>query len=194
MCSSFAWRIIPLQTKFFSTMKKSILSTCVVLVILLLTGCKKGDTGPAGPAGPAGPTGSQGAAGNANVIQYNFPGYNFTSAGFSSVNLQVTTTIDTMNRSAWLVYIVRASGNTYPVPGWGLSGDSEYRLLIYHSGGKANLTITKHSGPGEEYGSIRVIRLYSNSSIPGGRAAQLPNIDFNDYYAVCRYYNLLSGL
>ena len=149
-----------------------------------------GATGPAGPTGPTGatgPTGSQGAPGNANVIQYNFPGYNFTSGGFSSVNLQVTTTVDTMNLSAWLVYLVRASGNTYPVPGRGLSGDSEYRLLIYHSGGKANLTITKQSGPGEDYASIRVIRLYANTSVPGGRIAT-PDIDLRDYQAVCRYY------
>jgi hypothetical protein len=80
--------------------------------------CKKGDDGPAGPAGPPGPAGpigpigAQGAPGNANVIQYNFNGYNFTSAGFSSINLQVNTNLDTMNRSAWNVYLARASGKS----------------------------------------------------------------------------------
>jgi hypothetical protein len=173
-------------------MKLRLIYALIALTTLLMTACKKGDTGPAGPAGPAGaagPVGPQGPVGNANAIQYNFPGYNFTSAGFSSVNLQITTTLDSMNRSAYLVYIVRASGNTYPVPGHGLSGDSEYRLLIYHSGGKANLTITKNSGPGEDYGSIRVIRIYSNAILTGGRSAN-PEVDTNDYAAVCRYYGL----
>lgn len=176
-------------------MKLRFIYVLIALTTLVMTACKKGDTGPAGatgpagPAGPTGPAGAQGAPGNANVIQYTYPGYNFISAGFSSVNLQNTTTADTMNRSAYLVYLVRASGNTYPIPGWGLSGDSEYRLLIYHSGGKANLTITKHSGPGEDYASIRVIRIYSSSTGTAGRAAN-PEVDVNDYAAVCRYYGL----
>lgn len=171
-------------------MKNILLLACL---FLLMASCKKGDEGPegpegpAGPAGPIGPIGIQGAPGNANVIQYNYPGYNFTSAGFSSVNLQVTTTADSMNRSAWNIYLVRASGNTYPIPGWGLSGDSQYRVLIYHSGGKANFTITKHSGPGEDYANIRIIRIYANSSIPGGRTAY-PDLDFRNYEAVCKYF------
>jgi hypothetical protein len=158
-------------------MKKKLLPVFLAFFsILVAVSCSKdgdqgpeGPEGPAGPAGPAGPQGPKGANGNANAIQYNYPGYNFTSAGFSSINLQVTTTLDTMNRSAWMVYLVRSSGNTYPIPGWGLSGDSEYRVLWYHSGGKANCTITKHSGPGEEYGSIRIVRIYGSSSVPGGR-------------------------
>jgi hypothetical protein len=173
-------------------MKQRFINALIVLTILLVAACKKGDTGLTGPAGPAGATGAagpQGPAGNANVVQYNYAGYNFTSAGFSSVNLQITSTADTMNQSAYLIYLVRASGNVYPIPGWGLSGDSEYRVLIYYSGGKVNLTITKDSGPGEEYASIRVIRIYSNTTRTGGRAAN-PDVDVNDYAAVCRYYGL----
>jgi hypothetical protein len=192
MPEMFWFTFMSTQTRNILLMKQRLIYTLIALTTLLMTACKKGDDGPAGPAGPdgpAGPAGPQGAAGNANVVQYNFPGYNFISAGFSSVNLQITTTLDTMNRSAYLIYLVRASGNTYPLPGWGLSGDSEYRVLIYHSGGKANLTITKHSGPGEEYGSIRVIRIYSNATATGGRSAN-PEVDTNDYAAVCRYYGL----
>jgi hypothetical protein len=176
-------------------MKYRFIYMLIALATLLITACKKGDTGPTGPAGATGaigatgPAGPQGPAGNANVVQYNFPGFNFISAGFSSNNLQITSTADTMNRSAYLVYLVRASGNTYPIPGWGLSGDSEYRVLIYYSGGKVNLTITKHSGPGEDYASIRVIRIYSNATMNGGRAVE-PDVDVRDYAAVCRYYGL----
>jgi hypothetical protein len=173
-------------------MKQLLFFPVIALTTVFMVACKKGDIGPTGPTGatgPAGPAGSQGPAGNANVIQYNFPGYNFTSAGFSSVNLQITTTADTMNRSAYLVYLVRASGNTYPLPGWGLSGDSQYRVLIYYSGGKANITITKHSGPGEDYASIRIVRVYSNTTTTGGRIVN-PAVDVTDYAAVCRYYGL----
>jgi hypothetical protein len=165
------------------------LAAILILSSAIVISCKKGDTGPAGPAGPAGPQGPIGAAGNANVIQYAYAAHNFATS--ASINLQVTTTLDTMNRSAWLVYLVRASGNTYPIPGFGISGTSDYRLLIYHSGGKANLTITRVSGPGEEYASIRVIRMYANTLLPGGRLMGLPaGLDTRDYYAMCNYYNL----
>src|SRR6266536_4301027 len=58
-----------MKTKPFLTVFTSLL-----VVTLIFTQCKKGDTGPAGPAGPAGPGGAAGAAGpagpagTANVI------------------------------------------------------------------------------------------------------------------------------
>lgn len=156
-------------------MKQQWICAVVAAMTFLAVACKKGDVGPAGPAG------------NANVVQYSFPGNNFTS--ISSINLGITTTADTMNRSAYLIYLVRASGNTYQVPGRGLSGDSEYRMLLYYSGGKANITITRQSGPGEDYASIRVIRIYSNAVLPGGRFAN-PVVDWSNYDAVCAYYGL----
>lgn len=168
-------------------MKKILHVTSIVLMTLLvITSCKKGDQGPAGPEGPAGP---QGVAGNANVTQYTYGAHNFATTATAS--LQVTTTADTMNRSAWFVYLVRASGNVYPIPGFGLNGISDYRVYWNHSSGKVNFNINKVSGAGEEYANIRIIRIYANTVTAGGRiAAQLPDIDFKDYYAVCRYYNL----
>lgn len=179
-------------------MKKIHHVPCVVLMIVLaIISCKKGDQGPAGPAGNTGPAGAigaqgpQGVAGNANVTQYTFAGQNFATA--AATNLQVTTTADTMNRSAWFVYLVRASGNVYPIPGFGVNGSSDYRLYwsFYIFTSKVNFSVTKVSGPGEEYSSIRIIRIYANTVTTGGRmATQLPDIDFKDYYAVCKYYNL----
>lgn len=52
-------------------MKRTFLISAMVMAILLVFSCKKGDTGPAGPQGPTGPTGPQGPAGptgTANVI------------------------------------------------------------------------------------------------------------------------------
>lgn len=171
--------------------------TVVLMIVLVIISCKKGDQGPAGPAGttgaagPAGATGAQGpqgVAGNANVTQYNFAGQNFAINGIAI--LQVNTSADTMNRSAWFVYLVRPSGNVYPIPGFGVNGSSDYRLYWSFVSGKVNFSIGKTSGPGEEY-SIRIIRIYANTVTTGGRmTTQLPDIDFKDYYAVCKYYNL----
>ncbi|QEH41214.1 collagen-like protein [Chitinophaga sp. XS-30] len=176
----------------------NMLIAIVAVLSLPIHGCKKGDPGPQGlqgeqgdpgPQGAQGAQGPQGIAGNANVTQYTYGAHNFATT--ASATLQVTTTADTMNRSAWHVYLVRASGNVYPIPGFGLNGSSDYRLYWSHSGGKVNFSINKVSGPGEEYASMRIIRIYANQTAAGGRASNpLPDIDFNDYYAVCRYYGL----
>lgn len=161
----------------------------VSAVLMMAVCCKKGDTGPAGPEGPQGPQGPQGIVGNANVTQYTFGTQNF--AINPSASLQVTTTADTMNRSAWFVYLVRASGNVYPIPGFGVNGTSDYRVYWSHASGKANFAVSKFSGAGEEYSNIRIIRIYANTTTAGGRGTnQLPPIDFRDYEAVRRYYNL----
>ena len=166
-----------------------------IVLFLVAASCKKGDTGPEGPAGPQGPQGQQGVqgpqgiAGNANVTQYTYGAHNFVT--LSSATLQVTTTADTMNRSSWHVYLVRASGNVYPIPGFGLNGSSDYRLYWAHAGSKVSFVINRVSGPGEEYAAMRIIRIYASQTKPGGRAENpLPDIDFSDYYAVCRYYRL----
>jgi hypothetical protein len=46
------------------TMTKMLAVAFMVMVIIQITGCKKGDTGPAGPTGATGATGAQGTQGN----------------------------------------------------------------------------------------------------------------------------------
>src|SRR5688500_18522102 len=119
-------------------------ATVAIILFAAIMSCKKGDTGPEGPAGPAGPAGPQGPigiAGNANATQYTFGLHNFATT--PTIIRQVTTTADTMNRSAWFVYLVRSSGSVYPIPGFGLNGSSEYRVYWSYGGGKANFTIAK---------------------------------------------------
>lgn len=176
------------------------------LLLLVFIACKKGDPGPAGlqgPAGPAGangtngakgangatgPQGPQGIAGNANVKQYTYGAQNLT-AGF--VNLQVTTTLDTMNRSQWFVYLYyQPLDRWYFLPGSGVGGATQYRVSMGYSANKVNIYIDR-TGPGENYAQAKVIRIYANSVAPGGRIANvLPSIDFNDYEAVRKYYQL----
>ncbi len=190
----FRETVIWLNTNNLKTniMKQSKMLVAVIVLILAIISCKKGDTGPEGPQGPQGQQGvqgPQGIAGNANVTQYTYGAHNFSTTSIAS--LLVTTTADTMNRSSWHVYLVRAGGNVYPIPGFGLNGTSDYRLYWMHSGTKAQFVITRFSGTGEEYASIRIIRIYATQTRPGGRAENpLPDIDFKDYYAVCRYYGL----
>ena len=171
-------------------MKKTLLLACIALIsTLIFISCSKdGDQGPAGPEGPAGPQGPQGIQGNANVTQYTFGAHNFATNGTAS--LQVTTTADTMNRSALFVYLVRASGNVYPIPGFGLNGSSDYRVYWNHTGDKVNVTVNKVAGTGEEYSNIRIIRVYANTATVGMRMNQVPDIDYTDYYSVCKYFKL----
>lgn len=171
---------------------KLIFSGVILIVALLaITSCKKGDTGPQGadgPAGPAGPMGPQGIAGNANAMQYTFGAFNYYGA--LSNQLKVPTTADTANRSAWFIYMVRAGGNVYSIPGWGVNGSTEYRTFWETGATAVDFTINTKQGPGEEYTSTRIIRIYATGTVNAGRNSSLPDIDFNDYAAVCRYYGL----
>lgn len=169
-------------------------------MLFLATGsCKKGDAGPAGPQGPQGP---QGIAGNANVTQYTFGSQNLV-ANFAQ--LQITTTKDTMDKSAWFVYLYHQSlDRWYIVPGGGAGGATQYRVSIGFVSNKVNVFIDKN-GPGEVYAQAKVVRILTSSQQAGGRAmagsttwpagpagqaAPLPAIDFTDYEAVRRYYQL----
>jgi hypothetical protein len=166
-------------------MKKYLFVSMILLVSI--AACKKGDTGPTGPQGQqgaTGPQGPQGVAGNANVMQYTYGTQNFSTS--ASVQLQVTTTLDTMNRSQWFVYLYYQTGDRWLfVPGIGYSGDAQYRVSIGHVGGKANIRIDR-GGVGEIYQKARVIRIYASGETTGGRMA----VDFTNYEAVRKYYNL----
>src|SRR5687767_7203820 len=117
----------------------------------------QGGTGPQGPAGTTGATGATGAtgpqgpigiAGNANVTQYTYGSQDFTT-GFKT--LQVTTTQDTMDQSAWLVYLWYAPlSRWYFIPGLGFGGSTEYRVSMGYAAGKVNIFIDV-VGPGEVY-------------------------------------------
>jgi hypothetical protein len=164
------------------------------IAMLFFAGCKKGDTGPAGPAGPggpagpAGPQGPVGVAGNANVMQYTYGAQNLSSASFST--LQVTTTLDTMNRSAWFVYLYyQLNERWYFVPGFGIGGSTQYRVSMGYGSNKVSLYIDK-VGAGENFTLAKVIRIYSNGTVAGGIRAKLPGIDFTDYEVVKTYYKL----
>ncbi|MFT3827139.1 MAG: hypothetical protein QM731_24650 [Chitinophagaceae bacterium] len=161
-------------------MKNHLTSYCLaILVAVAVFSCKKGD---------------KGDTGNANVTQYSFGAQNLASTSF--VTLSVTTTQDTMNNSAWFVYLYyQTNDRWYFIPGYGIGGSTQYRLSMGYSSSKVNLYIDK-IGAGESYAAAKVVRVYMTNTMPGGRVADpvnregLPNIDFTDYNAVKKYYHL----
>jgi hypothetical protein len=163
-----------------------------LFIITLMTACE-GDEGAVGPAGLAGAQGAQGVqgpigqAGNANVRLYTFGPQNFPTVGYS--DLQISTTLDTMNMSAWNTYLYyEPIDRWYFLPAHGVGGQTQYRISMSHLDNKVSVYIDK-VGPGEVYSKASVIRVYANTTLPGGRT-QAPDIDFSDYDAVCRYYGL----
>ena len=177
-------------------MKRVLYGIFSLIILLVLTNCE-GDEGQPGPAGPQGPQGLQGIEGpqgpigvdgNANVRQYTFGAFDFSTGGFAQ--LTVSTTLDTMNRSAWHTYLLYAPINRwYLVPGLGPGGTTNYRISMGHFGGKVNIYIDK-AGTGESFSEIRVVRVYANSVMPGGREEQFPDINFENYEEVRQYYGL----
>jgi hypothetical protein len=175
-----------------------------LFTVLTLSCAKDGATGPQGPAGA---DGANGTNGNANVKVYTFASHDFSVT--SSKSLSVTTTADTASNSAWLIYLVRASGNVYPIPGFGVNGTSDYRAFWIYGSPSVNFTISKVSGAGDLYSNIRIIRIFASglkkdthgnstersksweSLSEMEKAKSLyPNVDFLDYNAVVKAFNL----
>ena len=157
-----------------------------------------GSTGAAGATGATGLQGPAGQNGNANVRQYLFSNGNnpIDLVTQASVGLGITTTQDTVLGSAWLAYFIDtasvitavpgmvygydATGNVASVSNWAFS----YQYLTTQGG----FYFDRTSGPGNTLAYIRLVRIWLGS---GSRtSASLPNIDFKDYNAVKKYYNL----
>ena len=180
-------------------MRKKIwqLSFAFVCALSLLA-CKKGDQGPAGAEGPAGPAGPQGVPGNANVILYTFGTQTFTGATSYILSNLSRGRVDS---SMVLVYYNPSTETEtawYPCPGGGSGGVYETRYFIFQSSispSKYTLGLRAITPSGTAYSNpltftkLRVIITLTSSIIPGGRSSQ-PVVDYNDYYAVKKYFNL----
>jgi hypothetical protein len=163
-----------------------LLGTTIIASFLVLTACE-GPQGEPGPAGKDGINGTNGKDGNANVIQVTFNQAFTPSTTARTFTYPSAITTDILNSSAVLVY-VQVSNNSsliYPIPGL-VSGD-DFRYYITPS--QRTLSIIRQSGTViTGINSVRSIIIPSNNNINGRKA--LPNIDFADYEAVKKYYNL----
>ena len=150
-----------------------------------------GPAGTAGPTGVAGPTGANGAAGTANVIYspwVSFPASSTTAAPYL-YNFTVTQITQDLLEKGVVLSFVRIAGTagptseTFPLPYIFPSGTTASNSEIYASYIVGNIKIRSTisiSGVGFRY----II-------IPGGIAAgRQAAVDYTDYEAVKKYYNL----
>lgn len=146
-----------------------------------------GAPGPAGQVGATGPKGDKGDPGESNVRLYKFPGHNYASSANYFVDIPgIGPQVDAY---LFFVYIVDTSvAVTYPIPGPGISANSTYRVWWLRIGTNVSLRTQRIAGPGEMYGEMRVITI-PITQMPGGKLT-LPDIDFDNYDEVVRYYGL----
>lgn len=174
--------------------------TATVLAMLLLAvACTKesgevgpkGDTGaqgPQGPAGPQGPTGStgpQGQTGNADVRQITFGSKNWVNTVGTSVNLTLSGINGEMaEKSAFFTYL-KTTTLWYPVPG---EVDFYGEFRTYLTPGANSILYVKRvtTGSALTASAVRVVIIPANTLTNARQAA----IDFNDYNAVKKAYNL----
>jgi hypothetical protein len=178
---------------------------------LLMTACKgpQGDVGPqgekgatgatgatgaSGPAGPQGPKGDTGASGTSTgsngAILIKFG--SITHVG-NQVALDIkTVSEEQINNSAFFFYVNTSQTSTLwaPLPGIVPNSGNAYRFSINTQPvGISNpqLYILRSAGSGTEVFPSSKLVLITASDIRNGRRA---NVDFSDYEAVKKYYNL----
>lgn len=172
-------------------MKHSKVILFVFTVLISITACKKGDTGPQGPMG------------NADITVYNFGQQTFTGV----VNLQLSNISQgKIDSSLILAYYNPANEVAtawYPIPGVGSGGNYATRYFLYQSATTPVSTYTFSlraiKTDGSAYANVltftkvKIIIAPASVVLPGGRQMNgVPNIpvDVNDYYAVCKYYGI----
>ena len=156
----------------------------VAVILVSFAGCDS--TSVQGPAGPPGENG------NVNVKIYKFAGNDFRTNQIKSVSIQGVTR-DTMDNSVWFVYLSRYASNSemhHLVPG-SIPGGSTYNSwnLYIHSSLQASFVINRESGIGELIDSIKIVRIYANTS-SSRPEENLPDIDFSNFETVKEYYGI----
>jgi Collagen triple helix repeat (20 copies) len=151
------------------------------------TNGKDGATGATGATGSRGETGATGAqgpkgdAGNANVIQLDFPSRNVVNESQYLLPANISSTL--VENGAFFIYVT-VGGHIYPLPGTVQSLNS-YRT-VYLSTKSFYVIRTSSSTNTDIFSKTRII-IISASDIRSGRKA---GIDYNNYNAVKKYYNL----
>jgi len=125
---------------------------------------------------------------------------NFTKVATDSayVGLLLKVLNDTADVSAWFTYLYKG-GFWFAVPGAGIGDSSTYSFSYGYVDvttplDSAAFFIDRVTGKGEVYDAIRIVRILisgtATGSTRGGKIPGLPNIDFNNYLEVKKYYNL----
>jgi len=180
----YLWILLTFKIKIMKKLKTILMLTA--LISLTVISCKKGDTGPIGPAGT---NGTNGTNGNANVTNFNITihTYDWTYASTYSefhYNYYVSGDFE----SAVLGYVM--SGNGEQVLPY-VSNVLHNRLTLSSNLSSStpfvqfqwtNLTTTT-TAPTSDY----MVRLVI---IPPAVRIANPNVNYNDYNAVKKAFNL----
>jgi hypothetical protein len=173
----------------------------VMSAVIFMDACKaeKGEVGPIGPIGLTGAvgatgatgaagvgipgaTGATGATGNANVIQISY-GSKTNSGGVTSYILTGVSAAQAAG-AAILCYVDPSNGLWYSMPGFSSGGINQYRT--YLDGNTLQLSRVNSSSAAEIFVRTRILVIPANDLRTGRKAA----VDYNDYEAVKKYYNL----
>lgn len=149
-----------------------------------------GATGPKGAQGDKGDTGEAGADGSSVVFVSNNAGGEIVAGigSWSGWDLSGSqTTFAQAPSSVILVYLQVPAGDWYRVPGpvIGSNGTHTFAMGIYDNAGVAQVRVVRTKGTGPlrfEAGRVIVIK-------PGPNARQAA-VDYDDYKAVKKFYNM----
>jgi hypothetical protein len=187
-----------------------------LFIMLSFTSCsKRGDQGPAGlagPEGPAGPVGSQGPQGvtsNGNVIVYNYGLSPFVNTGV--LNYSITNiSKGKVDSSLILAYaLIYGGGGSldlwYPIPGVLYYAFNSINLETRYEFQQTNTSPSTYTmtvrlynvgttNPPPSIYSIgfskfKIIVVPASTILAGGRQSA-PPVNFSDYHAVCKYFNI----
>ena len=179
------------------------LSFAVVMVMfILLDACKaeKGDVGPAGAAGAngtngatgatgatggTGATGATGATGTANVIYSDWISVTFTGslAAYTGIITAPKLTQEILDKGLVQTYFKNTTGLVNSLNFYQPNGTTPFSLWAYNTVGKINMNGANYNPSSPSY-------LYRYILVPGGVGARKAAVDYTDYEAVKKYYNL----
>jgi hypothetical protein len=179
-------------------MKTSMVCLFLILLVIVMPACKKGDTGPAGPQGPQGLGGYQGPPGNANITIYNY-GSRTTTTG--NIDYVITNISQGMIDSSLILAYYNPSTEVatawYQCPGLGSTAAYTTRNMVYQTSvTPSNYTmrvfILNPNGVGTYTSSVtftkfRIIIAPASviTSLSKGKA-----VDYSNYDAVRKALNL----
>jgi len=165
--------------------KLNLLLPVVLLTVISLSSCKKGDDGAQGPPGTA------------NVIYSAWLDVKFTpqvaspgdTTGWSAIINAPKLTDSVLNKGEIKVYVNVGSSTSPSVFSLPINSDLGFVLIPYFQVGKINLISDIDGGTETGTGGQKFFQ-YRYVLIPGAAPARMATIDWNNYAEVKRYLNL----
>lgn len=183
----------------FSTMSFVKTISCILLLGLLVSACKKGDTGPAGATGDAGPTGATGAAGPKGTANVYYSAWVYASSFRDSIidnsNLKLGTIaapqmVDSIvNKGTLLVYFTYGGG-VQPMPYTSNAGGKTSTLSFIPMLNR--IFVTRFTHDNSNAVALSTLLQYRYIIIPGGIGGRQMDINYAamTYQEVCSFLRI----